>query len=375
MHKTPVILQVLPALKTGGVERGTIEIAKALTKNGWKAIVASSGGPLTPSLSYVGANHITVPLDGKGPLRIWRNISAIENIIRTHKVDIVHARSRAPAWSAYFAAKRCGVHFVTTFHGVYGLKNKWKQKYNAIMTKGERVIAVSHFIARHIKANYTVDAERIRVIHRGIDPKIFSPLAIHPQRMAELSRTWHVPEDLPVILFPGRITRWKGQHVFIEALAKLPHRNFIALLVGDDHGHEQYREELEQLIAQHKLEGHVRMVGATASMPEAYTLARVVVATSLEPEAFGRVVLEAQAMGRPVIATNHGGARETVAHAETGWLIEPNNTDALASQIDDVLQMSDEQIYDIGERAVQNARRFSSEDMCERTLAVYNELL
>lgn len=374
--KRPVILQIVPALKSGGVERGTIEIARAIAKAGWKSLVVSSGGPLVPSVSYVGGQHVELPVASKNPFRIWRNISAIEQLIYKHKVDIVHARSRAPAWSAYFAAKRAGVHFVTTFHGVYGLKKRWKRKYNAIMTRGERIIAVSHFIAKHIKSEYpAVNAEAVRVIHRGVDPKIFSPHMMHPQRMMELARAWHVPEHLPIILFPGRVTRWKGQDVFIEALGRLPHRHFMALIVGDDEGHEPYKKELEALIAKHHLEGHVRFVGMTPHMAEAYTLARFVVATSTEPEAFGRVVLEAQAMGRPVIATNHGGARETVNHGVTGWLVEPGNIDALAHHIEQALEMDDEAYESMGQQGIYNAQHFSAESMCERTLGLYLELM
>jgi len=374
-NKRPVILQVLPSLRTGGVERGTIEVARAITKAGWRAIVASGGGPLVPALTHAGAEHIQLPLDTKNPFRINANSKRIEALIKAHKVDIVHARSRAPAWSAHLAAKRTDAHFVTTFHGIYGLQNDFKRRYNAIMTRGERVIAVSHFVARHIKENYFVDPENVRVIHRGVDLRVFNPGGTNPQRMIELMRAWHLPEHLPVILFPGRITRWKGQHIFIRALAGVPHRNFMALLMGDDTGHERYHQELEDLIKECGLEGHVRMVEPTQSMPEAYTLARFVVSTSVEPEAFGRVVLEAQAMGRPVIATNHGGPRETVVPEVTGWLIEPGSVTHLTHALTQALSMSDEAHTYIGAQAIAQARQFSSDVMCDRTLAVYQELL
>ena len=233
----------------------------------------------------------------------------------------------------------------------------------------------SHFVARHIRENYPVDEDHIRVIHRGVDLKIFNPDATNAQRMAELSQRWMVPEDLPVILFPGRITRWKGQDVFIKALGALPHRNFIALMVGDDTGHEDSRQELEALVAQQQLEGHVRFVGATASMAEAYKIAKFVVATSVEPEAFGRVVLEAQAMGRPVIATNHGGVRETVLPDVTGWLVEPGNVEHLSAAIDRVLHLPEDEMTQVARQAVTQAEHFSAELMCERTMAVYRELL
>lgn len=373
--KRPVILQVLPSLVSGGVERGTIEINRAIARQGWKGLVVSSGGPLVPAVKHTGGEHIEHGVDSKNAWKILRNIGTLEKIIREHKVDIVHARSRAPAWSAYYAAKRTGAHFVTTFHGVYGLKSEWKRRYNAMMTRGERVIAVSHFVARHIRENYPVDEDRIRVIHRGVDLKIFNPAGTNAQRMAELARSWLIPEDLPVILFPGRITRWKGQDVFIKALGALPHRNFIALMVGDDTGHEAYRQTLEALVVEHKLEGHVRFVGATNSMAEAYKLARFVVATSVEPEAFGRVVLEAQAMGRPVIATNHGGVRETVLPDVTGWLVEPGNVESLTTAIDRVLNLPEDEMAQVSRQAVTQAEHFSAELMCDRTIAVYQELL
>ncbi len=374
-NKPPVVLQVLPALKPGGVERGTIEITRALAKAGAKALVASSGGPLTPSIGHAGGEHITLPVESKNPLRMMANISALERVIRERGVDIVHARSRAPAWSAYYAAKRTGVHFVTTFHGIYNAGNEFKRRYNAIMTRGERVIAVSHFVAEHIKEHYAVNPGIIRVIHRGIDLKLFDLARVHPQRMAELARAWAVPEHLPLILFPGRITRWKGQDIFIDALSKLPHRNFQAFLVGDDTGHEDYHRQLEELIVAKGLEGHVRFVGPTQHMAEAYFMSRIVVAASTQPEAFGRVALEAQAMGRPVITTDHGGALETVLHGQTGWLVPPNDVNALTRQIEAALQLDDATYEHMSQLAVQNAMNFTSDMMCGQTLRVYEEVL
>jgi len=377
MHpKQPTILQVLPELQSGGVERGTLEIARAIVKAGGKALVASQGGPMVPGLTQCGAEHITLPLKSKNPFRIWRNSHKLAELIRERGVDIVHARSRAPAWSAWLAAQQTGCHFMTTFHGVYGLKGKWKQRYNSVMTRGERVIAISHFIAEHIRTHYSVDPERVRIIHRGVDLKLFNPfLPRAPQRIIELTREWRLPDELPLILFPGRITRWKGQDVFIKALAALPHRHFFAVILGDDKGHSTYRHELEQLISQLGLEGHIRIARHTSYISEAYMLSRLVVSTSIEPEAFGRVVLEAQAMGKPVIATNQGGPQETVVHNVTGWLIPPGDVEALSAHINHALALDDEAIRWVAEQAIANARNFSIETMCEKTLGVYNELL
>lgn len=374
-NKNPTILQVLPALESGGVERGTVEIARGLSKAGWHSLVASAGGKMQPLLTSCGATHFTLPLDSKHPWRIWRNAHALQKIIRKHRVDIIHARSRAPAWSAYLAAKATGCKFITTFHGVYNAQNDWKQRYNSIMTRGERVIAVSYFIADHMVQNYGLDAGRIRVIPRGVDLNVFHPSRMHPQRMVELSRQWSIPEALPVIFFPGRVTRWKGQDIFLKALASLPHRNFFAIIAGNDKAHPDYREELERLVKDGGLEGYARIVGDTSYMAEAYTLSRFVVSASVEPEAFGRVALEAQAMARPVIAGNHGGACETVIDNVTGWLVEPGNVDALRNRIEHALAMDSEAYYTMGIQGMENAYAFSSTHMIENTLGVYEEVL
>lgn len=374
-HKPPVILQVLPSLRSGGVERGTIDIARAIVQAGGKSLVASAGGPMATQLNNFGAKHITLPLDKKSPLAIWRNARRLTKVIREHKVDIVHARSRAPAWSALIATRRTGAHFITTFHGVYGTQNFLKRLYNSVMTRGERVIAISNFIASHIQKNYVMDPERMRVIHRGVDMKLFTPSGHSARRMIELTKEWRLPDDLPLILFPGRITRWKGQDVFLQALAKLPHRNFFAVILGDDKGHETFRRDLEKLISKSGLEGHVRISRHTHYIGEAYMLARIVVSTSIDPEAFGRVVLEAQAMGKPVIATNHGGPQETVVPDVTGWLVAPRNVKDLSALIGHALMLDDVTLHEMGDRARENAHNFTLEKMCAQTLMVYGEVL
>lgn len=374
--KKPVILQVLPQLRTGGVERGTIEIAGAIARAGMRALVASAGGAMLPNLAYAGGEHITIPLTTKNPLTIWNNATELEKIIRQYKVDIIHARSRAPAWSALIAARRTKTPFVTTFHGVYGLEPKFKKHYNAVMTKGDRVIAISNFVAEHIAQNYEVDPAILRIIHRGVDTQNFAPERIRHQPMVELAAKWRVPDDLPLILMPGRITRWKGQHVLVEALAKLPHRNFFCLLVGDDLGHPTYRKELEKMIFDLELESNARIAGNTSSMAEAYTLAEVVVCPSIEPEAFGRVPVEAQAMGRAVISTNHGGACETIIDGVTGLLVKPGDADELSKAIQHILEMPAEQKHQLAENAIWHVRdNFSAELMCNKTIEVYRELL
>ncbi|MEQ1789808.1 MAG: glycosyltransferase family 4 protein [Rickettsiales bacterium] len=374
-NKPPIILQVLPELRSGGVERGTLEIARAIVQAGGKSIVASRGGSMANQLQKIGATHITMPLASKNPLIMWINSLRLAWIIRKYKVDIIHARSRAPAWSAWMAAKKTGCHFITTFHGTYGLQNEWKRKYNSIMTRGERVIAISHFIADHIQQNYEINSEKLRIIHRGVDLQLFNPNAHSAQHMIDLAKEWRLPEDLPLILFPGRFARWKGQEVFIKAIAKLPHRNFFAVLLGDDKGHISYRQEIEKLIIDSGLEGHVRIAKHTQYITEAYMLSKLVVATSIEPEAFGRVVLEAQAMGKPVITTNHGGPQETVIDKETGLLVTPNDVDTLSDAINYVLTMPQDLQKQVSRDAIANAKLFSLNKMCEQTIRVYLELL
>lgn len=374
--KQPVILQVLPQLRAGGVERGTIEIARAITQAKMRALVASAGGTMLPSLAYAGGEHITLPLNTKNPFSILHNAKSLEKIIRDNQVDIVHARSRAPAWSALLAAKNTGTPFVTTFHGVYGLSPRIKKYYNAVMTKGERVIAISNFIAAHIAENYHVDSSRVRIIHRGVDTEEFSPERVKQEALVGLASTWRVPDDVPLIMMPGRLTRWKGQHVLIDALAALPHRNFFCLIVGDDMGHPNYRKELEALISSLGLEGNIRLAGNTPSMAEAYTLAEIVVVPSIEPEAFGRVPVEAQAMGKMVVAANHGGACETIVDGQTGWLVNPGDSQDLSKTINSILQMPKEEKKRIGDNAMRHVRsHFSAAVMCQKTLQVYEELI
>jgi glycosyltransferase involved in cell wall biosynthesis len=378
--RPPGVLQVLPSLVTGGVERGTVDVAKALVGAGWKAYVASAGGPMVRELERVGAVHFRLPLDSKNPLTIIANIGRLGRLLATYPIDLVHARSRAPAWSARVAARRHGVPFVTTFHGTYNATNFFKRYYNSIMTSGERVIAISDFIGEHVQANYGVPPDRVAVIHRGLDLDRMDPAKVPAERVAKLAAAWRLQDGVPVILMPGRLTRWKGQMVMIEATAKLVaelgKEAVVCVMVGDDQGRHGYRRQLERAIAAHGLGGAVRLTGECKDMAAAYMLADVVVSASLDPEAFGRVVVEAQAMGRPVIATDHGGPRETVLASRTGWLVPPGDADALASALKTVLSLrpQDRQTLALAARA-NVAERFTVERMCARTIGVYTELL
>lgn len=374
---TPGILQVLPELNTGGVERGTIDIAAAISQHGWRSYVASAGGKLEPKLGYSKSQSFNLPLASKSFFTIWSNAGKLENIIRENNISIIHARSRAPGWSSYWSAKSVGIPLVTTFHGFYGLQSALKKRYNRVMTYGERVIAVSNEVAKHIIENYSIDPDKLRIIHRGVDLKIFAPDKIVPQRMADLSRQWNLPDDgHPVLMLPGRLTRWKGQEFAIRAAAKLPHRNFHLVLVGSGDKHPDYVEHLRQVTKEVGLEDQVRMVGDTQYMPEAYMLASLVLSPSMEPEAFGRVATEAQAMGKPIIATRHGGAMETVLHGDTGWLVTPGGEEELAQTIHQALSLPEEEKQRMRENALWNIHtHFSLEVMQRQTLAVYEEVL
>jgi glycosyltransferase involved in cell wall biosynthesis len=367
-----VVLQVLPALGGGGVERGTVEMAEAIVRAGGEALVASAGGRMAALIEQAGGRTLTLPLDSKSPWRIWRNAALLENVIANEGVQIVHARSRAPAWSAWLAARRSGVHFITTYHGAYG-DGLAKRRYNAVMARGERVIAISRFIANLVLQQHHVDPGRIRVIYRGADPAVFDPDNVSDARMQRLAEAWQVPEDRPLVMLPGRLTAWKGQRVLIEALAMMVRRDAVGLLVGAEQG-PGYARDLVALARQMGVD--VRLVGDCDDMPAALKLADVVVNASIRPEAFGRVVVEAQAMGRPVIATDHGGAVETVEHGSTGWRVPPGDAAALAMALDHVLAMTPERTAALGARARASVRaRYTVAAMQGATLDVYREVL
>lgn len=370
------VLQVLPALETGGVERGTVEIAEALVQRGATALVASSGGRMVHELQRVRAEHVVMPLQSKNPLKIRANAARLHRLVRDRQVDLVHARSRAPAWSALSAARRAGVPFLTTFHGTYNIGNPLKRWYNSVMVRGDRVIAISHHIARHIEEKYGVGADRVRVIHRGVDLRRFDPERTHPPRIIELATKWRIPDGMPVILLPARLTAWKGQMVLVRALAELGRRDVRCLLVGSDQGRADYRAKLEALIADLNLGPVAHIVDDCRDMPAAFMLSDVVVSASTDPEAFGRVMAEAQAMGRPVIGTDHGGAREIIAAGETGWLTRPGDPRALAGALREALALSGEARQSMAAKAIQRARTlFSLERMCAETFQVYDEVL
>lgn len=371
----PAVLQVLPSLVSGGVERGTLEIAEALLAAGFRAFVASAGGPLVAPLERLGATHVTLPLDTKSPAGIWRNAATLAALVRAEGIAILHARSRAPAWSALLAARRTGARFVTTYHGTYNEGFPGKRLYNSVMARGDRVIAISEFIAGIVRARHGTPPERLRVILRGIDERAFDPARVTAERIASLRAAWALPEGRPVVMLPGRITRWKGQGVLVEAMAALP-GEAVALLVGDAGAKPAFRDELAARIAALGLTDRVRLVGHATDMPAALMLADVVVHASTDPEAFGRTVIEAQAMERVVVASDLGGPRETVEDGVTGFRVVPGDPAALAAALGRVLAMGPVERAAIGARARAAVLACcTTARMAAATLAVYRELL
>lgn len=372
------VLQVLPSLELGGggVERGAIDIAAALQAAGHRAIIASSGGGQVPEILRAGAEHIELKMASKNPLTMRANSRRLAKIIAREGVDIIHARSRAPAWSAMAAARRTGIPYLTTFHGTYNFSGRLKHKYNSVMARGDLVIANSHFIGAHIRANYDLDPARIRVIARGIDLAQFDPAKLRAERVLDIAEHWQIDNGVPTIMLAGRLTRWKGQEVLIDALAQLGVRPLTCLLVGGDQGRTRYRKELETKIEACGLNEVVRIVGHTGDMPAALMLADVVVSASTDPEAFGRVVAEAQAMGRPVVVANHGGAAEQVVDGKTGWVFEPGNADDLAAKLTQALGLDTTAREIMAAKAIAHVRgKYGKERMCAATLAVYDELM
>lgn len=380
--KKKVILQIIPSLESGGVERGTIDIAKSLKSQNFLPIVISSGGVLTYDLREAKIDHFKLDVKSKNPLTIFLNIQKIVEIIEHFKVDLVHVRSRAPMWSAYYACKKTKTKLVSTIHGTYSLdflfwKNfSLKKTYNSIMFKADSIIVVSNYIKNYLLRNYQENfAELIQVIQRGVDLQYFNRDKVSKNRIIDLIKKWNLPEDKKMILMPARFTSWKGHEFLIEALAKVKN-DFFCVMVGSDHGHKNYRKKIEQKIIKENLAGKIRIVGACRDMPATYQLAHFVVAPSVRPEAFGRVAIEAQASAKIIVATKIGGALETIIDEQTGFLIEPFDIESLAKAIDKILLMSKEETEKLGVAGRKNVEdNFSNDLMCQKTIEVYIKTL
>ena len=374
----PVVLQVLPELETGGVETGTIEVATALKAAGIKNFVASQGGRMVYELEKNKIGHLTLPLKSKNIFTMLSNANKLAQYIKANNINIVHARSRAPAWSAYWAAKKAGAHFVTTFHGTYGLGPLGiKKLYNRVMTYGERVIAISNHIKNHILKNYPKTEEsKIRLIHRCADIEKFSPSAVTQARMINKIKEHNIADDRPVLLLPGRVTRWKGQHLLIEALHLMKNQNYYCIIAGDAQGRQKYLDYLKKLARKYKLDDRIGFFGRYQDVPALMMVSTVVLSTAIEPEAFGRISIEGQAMGKIVVASNIGGSLDTIQDGITGKLFESNNPQSLADALDWALSLNKAETKKISDSAIKNVREhFTKQIMCDKTIEVYREVV
>jgi len=382
----PTILQIIPELDTGGAELSTVEIAGAVAKAGGRALVLSQGGRMAEALRAAGGELVDFPAATKNPIKMVWNAGRIAKLARANGVQLIHARSRAPAWSAWRAARSAKLAFVTTYHGAYNENGKAKNLYNSIMARGDLVIANSHYTARLIRERYDTPDDRLRVIHRGVDGTSFDAAAIAQDRRKALRSKWGLPDGARVILHPARLTSWKGQETVIAAAGELERTGKLDahfVFAGDAQGRTGFEALLMSQIAAMGLEDHVHIVGHVEDMPAAFAIADVAVVASVEPEAFGRTVTEAQAMGCPVIATDLGAPPETVLAAPrvgpsdaTGWLVRPGDAQQLAGVLADALAMDPDARANMGARARAHVlANFSLDQMKRQTLAVYDELL
>ncbi len=380
-HSSLRILQVLPALQSGGVERGTIDLASFLQQEGHVPFVASKGGKLCRNLDEKKIKYFSFDLASKNPLVILKNAFCLKDLIRYHKIDVIHARSRAPAWSAYLASKMTGVPFVTTFHGTYNFSEtffgRFKKVYNSVMARGDCVIAISRFIQDHVLAHYpqVIKPNALTLINRGVDLKVFNRECVSQERIQALKKQWHLTKKHKVILVPGRLTRWKGQGVVLKALEKLIIHNpyLVCVFIGSDQGRSAYTAGLKEQVQLTHLEENVRFVDHVDDMPAAYCVGDLVVHASTDPEAFGRVIIEAQALEVPIIASNLGAPAQTIEVGETGWLHIAGDPEDLALKIQQVFERD---CVPVTKKALAHVQKYYSDRlMFEKTIAVYERVL
>ncbi len=377
------VLQVIPKLGYGGAETGCYDIAHYLAEQECGSYIATSGGEL---LKYVKKNKVKVfkiPVHSKNPIIIFFNTILLIFFIFIKKINIVHARSRAPAWSCYFACLVTNRIFVTTFHGTYNFSSKLKKIYNSIMLRSKLTIAGSNFIFSHINENYNEylhKSRKLRVIFRGINIEYFNQKNISILKQEKLKREWKLDNDKFVILMPGRLTYWKGQEKFIEALNILIEdynlTNFQAILLGSDQGRKVYTKKLSSLVERYSLTKKVKFIQHCSEMPLAYSIADVIVSASVQPEAFGRVAVESQAMGKPIVASNIGGSKETILNKKSGFLYKHDDPRELAKSLNTVIHLSQEELKLMGNEGRKNvSKKFDVEVMCDSNLREYRKLL
>ena len=377
------VLQVIPKLGYGGAETGCYDIAHYLPENECGSYIVTSGGELLKFIDKKKVKIIKLPVHSKNPLIIFINFLALIGVILINNISIVHARSRAPAWSCLLAAKVTGRKFVTTFHGTYNFNSKIKRFYNSVMVRSDLIIAGSNFIFSHIKENYTkyFDAKKkLLVIFRGINVDYFDPTTKLESDEKKLLKEWQIEKDKKIILLPGRLTGWKGQEVFLEAVnlvnIELGYEAFYAVILGSEQGRELYKKKLIRLTEQYRLINQVKFIDHCKDMALAYKVSDIVVSASIEPEAFGRVAVEAQSMERPIIASNIGGSKETVIDEKTGFLFDSENAKSLSKKILKVLSMDEASLQSIGKEGRKNIiQKFNVEKMCFSTYSEYKKIL
>ena len=377
------VLQVIPKLGYGGAETGCYDIAHYLPENNCGSYIVTSGGELLKFIDKKKVKIIKLPVHSKNPLIIFINFLALIFIILINNISIVHARSRAPAWSCLIAAKITGRKFVTTFHGTYNFNSKIKKFYNSVMVRSDLIIAGSNFIFSHIKENYTkyLNAKKkLLVIFRGINVDYFDPTTKLDSDEKKLLKKWEIEKDKKIILLPGRLTGWKGQEVFIEAInlvnIELGYEAFYAVILGSDQGRDLYKKKLIRLTEQYRLINQVKFIDHCKDMALAYKVSDIVVSASIEPEAFGRVAVEAQSMEKPIIASNIGGSNETIIDEKTGFLFETGNAKSLSQKILKTLSLDETSLKSIGIEGRKNIiQKFNVEKMCFSTYSEYKRIL
>ena len=376
-------MQVIPKLGYGGAETGCYDIAHYLPENGCKSFIVTSGGEL---LKFVDKNKVKVfrlPVQSKNPILILINAIILTFIILFNNISIIHARSRAPAWSCLIASKITSRKFVTTFHGTYNFKSNLKKLYNSVMVRSDLIIAGSNFIFSHIKENYSNylnQKKKLLVVFRGINVDYFDPTTKLETDEKKLLKQWEIEKDKKIILLPGRLTTWKGQEVFIEAInlvnIELGYEAFYAVILGSDQGRDLYKKKLIRLSEQYRLTKQLRFIDHCKDMALAYKVSDIIVSASIEPEAFGRVSVEAQSMEKPIIASNIGGSNETVIDEKTGYLFKAGDAKSLSQKILKTLTIDETQLKLIGVEGRKNiVQKFNVEKMCFSTYSEYKRLI
>ena len=377
------VLQVIPKLGYGGAETGCYDIAHYLPENNCESFIVTSGGELLKFVDKKKVKVIKLPVNSKNPLLIFFNSLALIWIILYNNISIVHARSRAPAWSCYLATILTGRKFVTTFHGTYNFKSKLKKFYNSVMVKSDLIIAGSNFIFSHIKENYSKYFDvnkRLRVIFRGINVDYFDPTTKIESDEKKLLKQWEIEKDKKIILLPGRLTSWKGQELFIEAInlvnIELGYEAFYVVILGSDQGRDLYKKKLTRLSEQFRMNNQVRFIDHCKDMALAYKISDIIVSASTEPEAFGRVAVEAQSMEKPIIASNIGGSNETIIDEKTGFLFDSGNSKSLSQKILKLLYLDETSLKLIGTEGRKNViKKFNVEKMCFSTYSEYKKIM